>query len=63
MKIIGLMVLVVLIVGCSEQEQQLEEVATPWDDQIETLRDFEELEQFVLDSAKERSKKMEEQLQ
>ena len=43
MKIIGLMVLVVLIVGCSEQEQQLEEVATPWDDQIETLRDFARL--------------------
>lgn len=63
MKIIWLTLLVLSILSCSKQEEAPKKVATPWDDQIETLRETEGLEQSILDTAEQRNQEMEQQLQ
>jgi hypothetical protein len=63
MKTILLVLLVLSISSCSKQEESPKKVATPWDDQIETLRETEKLEQSILDAAEQRNQEMEQQLQ
>ncbi len=63
MKTIMLVLLILSISSCSKQEEPPKKVATPWDDQIETLRETEKLEQSILDAAEQRNREMEQQLQ
>lgn len=61
-KAIGSMFLAMVILGCSKDEEP-KEVVTPWDDQIETMHEFEKVEDFVIDASKSRQQEMEQQLQ
>ena len=63
MKVIWLSLLVVLIMGCSKKEEKPKKVATPWDEQINTMNESKQLGQFVIDTAGKRKQEIDEQLQ